>query len=91
MITLSNYKDNGLYNIMTSVTLVSVLHSCDKVTGRLNVINQTYDTNPINQTIAEFVPNSEYNITVVISNAVGSTTQSVTEMTLPEGKVQISF
>ena len=49
--------------------------------------DQTYDVNPMNPIITGLVPNSEYNMTVVVSNALGSRTQSFSNQTQPAGTV----
>ena len=86
MINLSNYVENGIYRIMTNVTWLRFLH-CNNGLGGSNVTNQTYDVNPMNLSITGLVPNSKYNITVVVSNAVGSRTQNVSDETQEAGIV----
>ena len=86
MINLSNYVENGIYRIMTNVTWLRFLH-CNNVLGSSNVTGQIYDVNPMNLSITGLVPNSEYNITVVVSNALGNKTQSVSNQTQPAGTV----
>ncbi|CAI8019257.1 Protein sidekick-2, partial [Geodia barretti] len=82
MINLSNYVENGIYRIMTNVTWLRFLH-CNNGLGSSNVTDQTYDVNPMNLSITGLVPNSEYNMTVVVSNALGSRTESFSNQTQP--------
>ena len=76
MINLSNYVENGIYCIMTNVTWLRFLH-CNNGLGSSNITDQAYDVNPMNLSITGLVSNSEYNITVVVSNAAGRKTESV--------------
>ena len=84
MINLSNYVENGIYRIMTNVTWLRFLH-CNNGVGSSNVTDQTYDVNPMNLSITGLVPNSEYNMSVVVSNAAGSRTQRVSDETWEAG------
>ena len=86
MINLSNYVENGIYRIMTNVTWLRFLH-CNNGLGSSNITNQTYDVNPMNLSITGLVPNSEYNITVVVSNAAGSRHECVSDETWEAGTV----
>ncbi|CAI8041220.1 Tyrosine-protein phosphatase Lar [Geodia barretti] len=76
MINLSNYVENGIYRIMSNVTWLRFLH-CNNGLGSSNITDQTYDVNPMNLSITGLVPNSKYNVTVVVGNAVGRKTESV--------------
>ncbi|CAI8053562.1 Receptor-type tyrosine-protein phosphatase delta, partial [Geodia barretti] len=82
VVNLSNYVENNIYCIMTNVTLLRFLH-CNNGLGSSNVTGQIYDVNPMNLSIIGLVPNSEYNITVVVNNALGSRTQSFSNQTQP--------
>ncbi|CAI8016066.1 Netrin receptor DCC [Geodia barretti] len=82
MINLTHYVENGIYHIMNNVTWLRFLH-CNNGLGGSNVTDQAYDGNPTNLIITGLVPNSEYNMTVVVGNALGSRTQSVFNQTQP--------
>ena len=86
MINLSNYVENGIYRIMTNVTWLRFLH-CNNGLGSSNVTDQTYDVNPMDLSITGLVPNSKYNITVVVGNALGRKTKSVLNETRAAGTV----
>ena len=86
MVNLSNYIESGIYHIMTNVTWLRFLH-CNNGLGSSNMTDHTYGVNPMNLSITRLVPNSEYNITVVASNAVGRKTQSVSDETHEAGTV----
>lgn len=45
----------------------------------------TYDMNPMEQTITGLMPNSEYNITVIVTNAIGNRMESVMDTTMEAG------
>ena len=86
MINLSNYVENEIYHIMSNVTWLRFLH-CNNGLGSSNITDQAYDVNPMNLNITGLVPNSKYNITVVVGNALGSKTQSFSNQTQPAGTV----
>ena len=86
MINLSNYVENGIYRIMSNVTWLRFLH-CNNGLGSSNITDQTYDVNPMNLSITGLVPNSKYNVTVVVGNAVGRKTESVLNETRAAGTV----
>ena len=87
MINLSNYVENGIYRIMTNVTWLRFLH-CNNGLGSSNITDQIYyDVNPMNLSITGLVPNSRYNITVVVSNAAGSRHECVSDETWEAGTV----
>ena len=69
---------------MNNVTWLRFLH-CNNGLGSSNVTDQAYDGNSMNLIITGLVPNSEYNMTVVVGNALGSRTQSVLNQTQPAG------
>lgn len=85
--SLSNYVKDGVYFIKTYVTWVRFLHSCTMDLGSSNKImtDLTYDMNPMEQNITELMPNSEYNITVIVTNAIGNRTKSVMDTTMEAG------
>ena len=87
MLSLSNYIQNGSYYIITNVTWIKFIHSCSVGIGRPYLMNYTYTMDPMTLNIKELLPNSEYNITVEVTNAVGSKTKSVMDMIPPAGEV----
>ena len=86
MLSLSNYIQNGTYHIITKVTWMRFVHSCSDGVGRSYLMDHAYTINPMEVTIEELLPNSEYNIAVEVTNAVGSKTKSVTDMTSQAGE-----
>ena len=82
---LSNYVENGKYNIMANATWLSFLHSCDSRLGDSKMVYETYTVNPVDLKITGLAPNSLYNITVTATNAVGNGTKSVNNTTQEAG------
>ena len=82
---LSNYVENGKYHLIANATWLSLLHSCDSRLGDSNMAYETYTVNPMDLKITGLAPNSFYNITVTVTNAVGNGTKSVNNMTQEAG------
>ena len=77
--------ENGKYNIMANATWLSLLHSCDSRLGDSKMVYETYTVNPMALKITDLAPNSVYNITVMVTNAVGNETSTVINMTQEAG------
>ena len=85
MVNLSNYVENGKYHLIANATWLSFLHSCDSRLGDSNMTYETYTVNPMDLNITGLAPNSVYNITVTVTNAVGNETSTVIRMTQEAG------
>ena len=87
MLSLNKYVQDGIYHIITNVIWMKFVHSCSDGLGRSYFMEHTYAMNPMKLTVEGLLQNSEYNITVEVTNAVGNTAQSVIDMTPPAGEV----
>ena len=87
MVSLRNYIENGVYNITTTVTWVRFLHHCANGDDMDNimVIEQPFNMSPIEQSITGLPSNSQYNITVVITNIIGNATAIKVNKTMEAG------
>ena len=85
-ISLDSYVPNGEYNVSINVTWISFLHSCGSLLDRTYSIKRPYNTSILVQKV---YPNSQYNITVMVTNALGSVTMSLTNTTMEAGKPTI--
>ena len=85
VVNLSNYVENGKYHLIASATWLRFLHSCDNHLGDSNMAYETYTVNPMDLKITGLAPNSVYNITVTVTNAVGKRTNTVIHMTQEAG------
>ena len=77
--------ENGKYHLIANATWLSFLHSCDNHLGDSNITYETYTVNPMEVNITGLAPNSVYNITVTVTNAVGDETSTVINMTQEAG------
>ena len=77
---LSNYVENGKYYLIANATWLRFLHSCNSF-GNSNVTYETF----VNVDITGLAQHSEYNITVTVTNAVGSTKKSFLNVTQAAG------
>ena len=77
--------ENGKYHLIANATWLSLLHSCDIRLGDSNMTYETYTVNPMDLKITGLAPNSCYNITVTVTNAVGNGTKTVINMTQEAG------
>ena len=84
--SLNNFVPEGLYNITATLTWEKFLHSCNRM-GSSHMIDEPYSRNDMERTITGLIPNSEYTITVVISNAIGNITINSVNSTLEAGKM----
>ena len=86
MVSLGNYIDNGVYNVTTTVTWVRFLHQCTNGDDMGNVvIEEPFNMSSIEQSITELLSNSQYNITVVITNIIGNATAIKVNQTMEAG------
>ena len=89
MVSLGNYIENGVYNVTTTVTWVRFLHHCtngdDMDNNPVPVIEQPFNMSSIEQSITELLSNSQYNITVVITNIIGNATAIKVNKTMEAG------
>ena len=86
MVSLGNYIDNGVYNVTTTVTWVRFLHQCTNGDDMGNVvIAEPFNMSSIEQSITELLSNSQYNITVVITNIIGNATAIKVNQTMEAG------
>ena len=86
LVNLNNYVENGKYHLIANATWWSLLHSCDSRLGDSKMTYETYYTvNPMDLNITGLAPNSVYNITVTVTNAVGNETSTVIRMTQEAG------
>ena len=74
---LSNYVENGKYHLIANATWLSFLHPCNNHFGDSNMTYEMYTVNPMELSITGLAPNSVYNITVTVANAVGKRTSTV--------------
>ena len=77
--------ENGKYHLIANATWLRFLHSCDSRLGDSNMTYETYTVNPVDLNITGLAPNSVYNITVTVTNAVGNETNTVIHMTQEAG------
>ena len=84
-VNLSNYVENGKYHLIANATWLRFLHSCNNRLGDSNMTYETYTVNPMDSKITGLAPNSVYNITVTVTNAVGNETSTVIHMTEEAG------
>ena len=76
-ISLGNYIEDGVYSITTTVTWVRFLHLCANSDGMRHtpvVTERPFNMSSIKQSITGLLSNSEYSITVMITNVVDSET-----------------
>ena len=75
--------ENGKYHLIANATWSRFLHSCNSF-GNSNVTYETF-VNAMDVDITGLAQNSEYNITVTVTNAVGSTKKSFLNVTQAAG------
>ena len=86
MVSLGNYIDNRVYNVTTTVTWVRFLHQCTNGDDMGNVvIEEPFNMSSIEQSITELLSNSQYKITVVITNIIGNATAIKVDQTMEAG------
>ena len=77
--------ENGKYHLIANASWLRFLHSCNNHFGDSNITYEMYTVNPMDLKITGLAPNSFYNITVTVTNAVGNGTKSVNNMTQEAG------
>ena len=82
---LSNYVENGKYDLIANATWLRYMHSCINHLGDSSMTYETYTVNPMALKVTGLAPNSVYNITVTVTNAVENGTNTVIHMTQEAG------